>query len=255
MDYLYDGSFEGLLTCLYYNFTKQKASGIFQKKAYQESLLESCTTIKTNEKQADYMYAQIKKHLSRHRLKDVYYCYLSEQKNFEKVILDFVDLCFRKGARYALMHSDERVFALDDLSRKVSRESHRYTGFTRFKQVNQYLYASIHPTFFILPLLGNHFADRYYGEQILIHDEGRSTALIAQDGRFQLVPLQKKDLPDVNQRDEIEELWKTYFDHIAIEQRISKKRQQQFIPLKYQKDLLECRPSENKTIFARPDKP
>ena len=30
IDYLYDGTFEGLLTCIYENYYTEKASGIFQ---------------------------------------------------------------------------------------------------------------------------------------------------------------------------------------------------------------------------------
>ena len=42
IDYLYDGTFEGLLTCIYENYYTEKASGIFREEAYQSNLLGGC---------------------------------------------------------------------------------------------------------------------------------------------------------------------------------------------------------------------
>ena len=44
IDYLYDGTFEGLLTCIYENYYTEKASGIFREEAYQSNLLGGCMT-------------------------------------------------------------------------------------------------------------------------------------------------------------------------------------------------------------------
>lgn len=38
-DYLYDGTFEGFLTCVYHHYYTEQAAGICLKEEYQPSLL------------------------------------------------------------------------------------------------------------------------------------------------------------------------------------------------------------------------
>ncbi|NTW72619.1 MAG: DNA metabolism protein [Eubacteriaceae bacterium] len=239
MDYLYDGTFEGLLTCLYYNFAKIKATGIYRTDTYQTSLVNPHVAITTKEQLADKMYEKIRKHLGTYTLTDLYYCFLSEKDGFENILLSFIDLCFRNGPVYAGYHTHKEVIPFDDIVGKVKREVQRYVGYVRFKAVGDVLYSEINPEFFILPMLASHFADRYFNEKIIIHDAGRSLALISKDGKHFIMPYTETDLPGSEKEDHITNLWKEYFQHIAIEGRINLKLQRNFVPLKYRKDLVE----------------
>ncbi|MBF7096444.1 TIGR03915 family putative DNA repair protein [Alkalibacter mobilis] len=238
-DYLYDGTFEGFLTCLYCHFAHEPASTIAESGFYQMGWSSTCKTIKTNEKEAEYMYKKLYRHLGLQTSKDVYYSYLSQVYGWEDITLSFVDLCFREGAKFKDAHSHDRVYPFESLVLKVKREVHRYEGFVRFRQIGYTLYAKIHPEYFILPAISDHFTDRFRNEKIIIHDERRNLALIAHDGDSLLIPysksMQEKDLPE----DPFILLWKKYVKTIAIESRINPKLQQKFIPLKYRKDLVE----------------
>ncbi len=239
MDYIYDGTFEGLLCCLYCNFSKESASGIYKKEIYQRHMLNSFKEIPSIEKYAYYMDQKLKQYLGTLVSSQIYQCFLYEKEGAENIILRFVDLCFKKGSKYAGFHTHPIVSAFDDRVRKVKNETHKYVGYVRFSQMGEYLYSSIHPEYNILSLIGDHFADRYNGEKIIIHDVTRNCALVASCGDFLLIPLQNGDLPEDAKSDFVAKLWKTYFDHIPIKDRINPKLQKSFVPLKYRKDLTE----------------
>jgi probable DNA metabolism protein len=239
MDYLYDGTYEGLLCCLYCHFLKIPATGIYQKHIYQRHLINPYREVPSLEKYSDYMDQKLKQHLGELISSQIFQCFLYEKGETENIILRFVDLCFKKGAKYAGFHTHPIVSSFDEAVRKVKYETHRYVGYVRFIQMGEYLYSSIHPQYNILPLIGGHFSDRYKGEKIIIHDVERKIALAANDGNFLVIPFDKTDLSKYAKNNFFEILWKTYFDHIAIKDRINPKLQRNFVPLKYRKDLTE----------------
>ena len=101
------------------------------------------------------------------------------------------------------------------------------------------LYSPIHPFYDILPLIAEHFADRYKSESFIIHDKNRNKAIISRNGNWILTDFTKNISWDIRKKDYYEDLWKTYFNTIGIESRKNAKLQQNFVPLKYRKDLLE----------------
>lgn len=238
MDYIYDGTFEGLLCALYNYYQRKDSSGIFPRDSYQVSLINSYQEIITQESIANKMYRKIRNKLTLSALKSIYYCYLSDIFKKENIIINFLDLGIEMGPSVNNYHSHPAVNSIISIERKVSMESHRYLGYVRFTQIKNILYSSIHPTYNILPLIGNHFADRLSCESFIIQDDNRKIALVSKDKNWLICPFDQ-DLSIYKEPDIYVSLWKEYFDNIAIESRINKKLQQSFVPLKYRKDLLE----------------
>ena len=52
-DYLYDGTFEGFLTCVYHHYYTEPAVGICLKEEYQSSLLGGFQEVHTDLEKAD----------------------------------------------------------------------------------------------------------------------------------------------------------------------------------------------------------
>ena len=52
-DYLYDGTFEGFLTCVYHHYYTEPAAGICLKEEYQSSLLGGFQEVHTDLEKAD----------------------------------------------------------------------------------------------------------------------------------------------------------------------------------------------------------
>ena len=69
IDYLYDGTFEGLLTCVYHHYYTEKAAGIYPREDYQPSLLNGFMEVETEEDKADRVYNAIGSKISSYALR------------------------------------------------------------------------------------------------------------------------------------------------------------------------------------------
>ena len=137
------------------------------------------------------------------------------------------------------------IFRVFSLSRATHNEAHHLTGFLRFSELkNGVLFSTIHPKNHVLPILAEHFTDRFPQENFMIYDETRKLAAIHRAGKnFLLV-----DASDLNQdiihnyseeEQQFRDLWLTFFDSVAIEARINPKLQAQNIPKRFWPDTLE----------------
>ncbi len=258
MDYLYDGSFEGLLTCIYFNYYEEKASGIYQREYYQPALMIESSEIITDPLLAARVYRAIEEKISRDSLDLIYHTFVSSVSGKEILILNYLRLGFRLGPRIDLYHTHADVYPLRKAAHKVTAEVHRFLGLLRFADAGSFLYAVLSPDHFILPLIADHFADRLAGERWIIHDRKRDLAVVY-DGHVadedQSFPRRKwyiTDFPDpgplpLSQKEQyFQSLWQHYFDKIGIESRRNPRLQAQFVPHRYRHDLVEFKPSSHK---------
>lgn len=247
MIYLYDGSYHGFLSVVYANYYEKRAIEVFVSEDSPGIFLDESKEIVTDTEKARKVEKAFAEKCGATVAGWVYYAFHSKEPQKDTWLLRFIELAFRleRGAENAL--SETMVSRVHDLARRVSRERHSFLGFIRFEEVlsgrEKYLYSRIEPENDILPLMGRHFAERFYQEKIVIHDSRRKKALIAYEGEWQICPFSVK-WQDIRQyhsgkEKDFQRLWQGYFEHIAIEERISKKRQQQFVPLKYRDHLTE----------------
>jgi probable DNA metabolism protein len=240
-DYLYDGSFEGLLTTIYNHYHGDKATGIYPLDLYQVSLTIPYKILITNEEKADKVYQAVQHKISYSDLRRVYYGYLSNDLEKEIKILRYLELGFKTGPSISSHHSNPVVFDLQSLEKKVSFEVHRLQGLLRFSLLEQnILYAPITPDHDVVALLASHFCDRFRHENFVIHDKKRNKALINSDGKSIISAFEFNKLP-LFAKEEIlvRSQWKTYFETIAIKERTNKKCQRNFMPVRYWENLTE----------------
>ncbi len=258
MDYLYDGSFEGLLTCIYYNYYGEKASGIYRQEDYQPTLMIDSTEVITEPLLAARVYKAIEYKISKTSLDLVYHTFVSCTSNKENLILNYLRLSFRLGSRVDLCHTHPDVYPLRKAAHKVTAEVHRFLGLLRFADAGNFLYAVLSPDHYILPLIADHFADRMAGERWIIHDQKRSLAVVY-DGHHtdedKSGPERKWYITDfphpgplpLSQNEQyFQELWQLYFDKISIESRRNPRLQAQFVPYRYRNNLVEFKTSFHK---------
>lgn len=241
MDYLYDGTFDGLLTCVHHHYYTEKASGIFVKDEYQPSLINGSMEVETDENKANVVYEAIQKKISTYDLRRIYMAYLSTVKDKEMKILRYVVKGFKVGAAISMMHGDPVVFDLQSIEKKINNEKHKMLQFVRFSVMkDKTLHATIEPDHDVIELLANHFVDRYKNDPFIIHDVKRSKALIAYLGDWYITEFNEVDIPELSaDENEYRRLWKNYFDNIAIKERTNPKCQRNFMPMKYRKHLTE----------------
>jgi probable DNA metabolism protein len=136
---------------------------------------------------------------------------------------------------------DPDVAAALAISKKVGRELHRLLGLTRFRLLDRgILYAPLEPDNDLIALLAPHFAIRLPREDWLIHDVKRKKAALYNKKQWVITDLHlKESLPLAQEETELQDLWKTYFARIAIEERRNPRLQAGNMPKKYWKYLVE----------------
>lgn len=241
IDYLYDGTFEGILTCIHHHYYTEKASGIFHRDSYQSSMLGGYMEVETDEMKATVVYEAIEKKISSYDLRRIYKAYLSNDPDKETKILKYVVLGFRKGPAVSMLHGDPVVFDMQTLEKKINNERERMLQFVRFSVMEKnILYAEIEPDHDVLELIAHHFCDRFCNDPFIIHDLRRKKALVGFQRRWYLTEFDGSDIPRISDEEkEYRKLWKNYFDNIAIRERTNPRCQRNFMPVRYWKHLTE----------------
>ena len=135
-----------------------------------------------------------------------------------------------------------RVF---ELSRTTGNEAHRYIQFLRFRELKSgVLFSEIKPENDILPLIGEHFSERFPGEHFLVYDETHHTFLVHEAYKpWALAAGEELNRAEAGRISEDEkqfaQLWKGFCRSIAIMERKNLKLQQQFLPLKFRAFMTE----------------
>ncbi len=243
IDYLYDGSFDGLLTCIFYAYKDKKASSIFREDAYHPNLLTTSLSVLTETDKATRVHDSILKKLSFATLTNVYYLYLSDYEDSETLILHYLRLCYKYTDKINLAKNNDIIRKVDLYTKRVRHESHRFTGFVRFEEISPMVfYSKIEPDHFILPLLMEHFVNRFSDQAFIIHDLKRQVALIYNKKEAFLQNLTTEEhlaLLNTPTRDSFINLFKTYYNATTITERINFRRRNAFIPKRYFKHLGE----------------
>ena len=238
--YYYDGTFEGLLCCVFESYYKNEIpSEILPADDIQLTLLP-VKEIVTNYQNSDRVLISIPKKMGNEALEFIKHAFLTCISKKELYIVLFLRLGFKNGPLIMDMLSNDVVNTLFKAVNHLTHEAHLLTGFIRFSIYNNALYAEIEPKNFVLPLLTNHFIERYPEEQFLIHDKTHNMALIYKPYKHIIIPIESIDLP-VPDEDEkhFRQLWSLYYNTVAIKGRYNPKCRISHMPKRYWKYLTE----------------
>jgi len=240
--YIYDGTFNGLLTAIYeIYYRRQVPQQIIPVGATEVQLFVQQEMIITDENKAGKVYAAIETKISTQVLQNAYYAYLSDHPEVGIWIYKYLHLGWKMGARLDLYLTDERVHCIHRLGQKVKAEKHRLLGLLRFQLLKNHIYyAAIEPDHNIVELLAPHFASRMADQDWIIHDLKREIAAVYNQHEWISTALTSEHVLELEREEEhYQKLWKQYFDSIAISNRINPRLQKQFMPRRYWKHLVE----------------
>lgn len=240
--YIYDGSFDGLLTAIYEAYyRREELDDIVPMDLIKENFLIERIYIRTDSEKSKKVYEAMENKISKEALRRITYAYLSELPRHGIDILKYVQLGFKIGPQVDLNLSNDIVLRMDNIRYKVAMEQHRLLGLVRFKQLeNGIFYASLEPDFNIVVLLAPHFASRLANENWVIHDVKRGIGVFYNKEEWVVKDIQIKDSLIVKEEEEeYQELWRTYFKSIAIESKINPVLQKRYMPARYWKHLIE----------------
>jgi probable DNA metabolism protein len=248
MDYLYDGSFDGFLCCVFRHYYEEKAEGIFPAARYQGDLLRAHSLVETDEAQAARVYAAIESKISARDLKRIYMAFCSSAPDKEAALLRYIRLGFKEGSRIRLLFGNPVVFAVQQAEQKVVKEVHRMCGLVRFSELRPgagtaeqpILYAPMEPDHDIAEFLAPHFCDRFKEDPFILHDKRRGKALVSAAGEWYITDFYDAGaLAETGAERRYRALWREYFDAIAIRERSNPACQKRFMSARYWKNMTE----------------
>lgn len=240
--YVYDGSFEGILTSIFEAYyRRQQPVDILPEYSLQQDLLAQYVYIATDPAKSDRVYSSILQNISSEALKNVYHVFLSEDKDAGSLIYRYLKLGWKMGQKVELHLSDETVFKVMDINRRLEFEVHRLLGFVRFRQVEGGIfYSAISPDNNVIELLAPHFAERLSDQKWIIHDVKRDLAALYNRKEWIISEFTANGIPgDTEEEKQYSELWKEFFNTLAIQSRTNPRLQRQLMPRRYWDHLTE----------------
>lgn len=241
---IYDGSFEGLLTCIYEGFyiKNNTVNSIYNNSLdFTPSFLDTVLDVKTDAAKFEKVKNAIISKIDMLSLKKIYVVYLSNEENKEMLIYKYLKTAFSIGHDVHMFLNLDEVRNVDSVNKRVNLEVHLLRGFIRFNCINnKFLYSEISPDNDILEFIAKPFKDRYINEYWIINDVTRHKAVIYDKHEYKIIAFSKEDSAKFsNYSDEYEDLWKEYFKATDIKERKNLKLQKRMMPKRYWKHILE----------------
>ena len=179
MIYIFDETLEGLLTAVFEWFERKPGDVILKvQKEYQPAIFEASFTIINTREKADRVWKALNKKLDKVWMRKVYCTYLSGMPEYYNSLFHFICYVFIHPAGAEKDYGNKHVLAISQINRKVEREKHRMEAFIRFQHTeDDIFYCGIDPDYNVLPLIVNHFKNRYADQKWIIYDLKRRYGL------------------------------------------------------------------------------
>lgn len=249
--YCCDGSFDGLLCCVFESFVRRETPLGVVGGAQEQLSLSETLYVPTVPERAARVAAAIPKKISPRVWELIRIAFLTFGEDKDLLILKYLQIGFEFGAAVENMLADDTVNALTKAVQHCTTEAQRMKQFIRFSDFDGYLAAVIEPKNKVIPLIADHFTDRYRNENFLIYDETHRMALVYCSHRAEIVYDISFEMPAASAEEErYRELWKGFYDTIAIKERYNPRCRMTMMPKRYWGHMTEFSMNE----FAESDK-
>ncbi len=253
--YVFDGTMDGLLSAVFDAFLlKEQPEHLLTGGDEVPLFSERIYKVTTDIEKAQRVWAGLEKKLPREALRLISTSHLSELPELWQPLFMYICKVFRLGRGVVRNFADPDVLAVTQIARRVMHEARRMKQFVRFQKAKDGTYlAVISPDHNVLPLIVNHFHDRFNDKPWLIYDAHRHYGY-HYDGLSQPIRITFEDeasvsfsLTDGKLSNEIlssddhllQDLWRTYFRAICIRERLNPRKQLNDMPRRYWKYLTE----------------
>jgi len=240
--YLYDGSFEGILSATHEAYyRREKPDKLLPAQNTGTNLFDRYEDIPTDREKADKVSCAVRAKISDLALRRAFHVFLSESEDKATSIYHYLRLGFLYGPNVDFRLHEEAVLSVHQISRKVTFECHRFNGLIRFARLEPDIYyARYAPDHNITILLAPHFAKRLADQNWVIHDTKRDVAAVYNRKKWLLTDAwpEVPPLPDESER-ALQDIWKEYYRSISIAERKNLRLQKNMMPARYWKNLTE----------------
>ena len=250
--FIYDHTFNGLLTCLFDAYNWKTFPDLLLKEGESLPLFyDEALSITTSEEKYNRVWRGLQKRLSISALSNLTYGWLSELPKIDQLLFRYMKKVFDSPTSIETNFADPDVLELSKIWKKVNNERHRLLQFIRFQKANDgTFFAPVEPLYNVLPLTIPHFKDRFADQPWLIYDIKRKYGFYYNLKTVEEVTFEANTqehlisgMLDESKMDKEEHLfqnlWKTYFKAICIKERLNPHKHKQDMPIRYWKLLTE----------------
>ena len=256
--YTFDQTLDGLLTAVFDSFFLHQQGVMLLAEGEQLPLFASEPhRVVTDSEKAERVWKGLEKHLSAAGLRIITLSWLSEERALNQPLFNYIVKVFLQPAGAPSIEnnaSDEDVLAVRNTCRRVLHESQRMKQFLRFQKAKDGTYLGVvSPDHDVLPLIIDHFEDRFGDQPWLIYDAHRhygyyhtpdepviritfenenAVPFNLENGKLNAEVLSDNDLL-------FQQLWRTYFKAICIKERMNPRKQLSDMPRRYWKYMTE----------------
>ena len=251
--YIFDGTMDGLLTAVFDAFNlKEQPEQLLKSGDALPLFCDYTYQVTTDDEKARRVWTGLEKHLSREAMKLISVSWLSELPELPTPLFQYICKVFRQGD-ISRNFADADVLAVTNIARRVLHEQLRMKQFIRFQKAKDGTYlAVVSPDHNVLPIITEHFQDRFNDQPWLIYDakrhygcyyDGHTVIRITFEDEasvpFNLAngKLSEEVLSSDDQL--LQNLWRTYFKAICIRERMNPRKQLQDMPRRYWKYMTE----------------
>ena len=256
---VYESSFEGWLSAVFYVYEQklqnQPYLQLVDSSDYQPSLIDTATYVATDDDKAQRVLTKLNTLLGRSGMRQLLWGFLSEKPEIGSTLFQVVKYALDYPNRQVLQDlGNLAVLELAQTVKSVGREKHRMEAFVRFEHTTEDIYfARVEPDFNVLPLIGEHFRQRYQDQQWAIYDIKRGYGIFYDQSKaINNKPAELQTIVDVadevlfnpsslhsEQEKQYQKFWQGYFANVNIKERKNPRLHRQYLPQRYWKYLTE----------------
>ena len=254
--YTFDNTLDGLLSAVFDAFyNHEMPNDLLTAGKVLPLFCDYIHEVNTDENKSKRVWKGLENRLTHLGLSIITISFLSEDNNLNYALFSYICKAFTNKNKISIEKnfSDPDVLICTQTYRRVCFEAKRMKQFLRFQKAKDGTYLGvIHPDFNVLPLIIEHFKDRFNDQCFLIYDAKRGygfyydqkevTRITFSDS--QKLPFNyetgKMDADILSDNDKmIQDLWKTYFKAICIKERLNPKKQAGDMPRRYWRYMTE----------------
>lgn len=245
--YCYDGSFDGLLSCVFVSFERRELPCGIISEEQEQLCLSELLQVETSREKAERVLRAIPKKISPQAEEIIKKAFLSCDTGKDLLILEYLQKGFHYGRKIMDMLADDTVNAINRVVLFCGNEAQKIREFIRFSDYGGYLVSVIEPKNKVIPMIAEHFTDRLPNENFLIFDKAHRMALIYYDRKAEIAENIEFELPTATAEEQrYRELWRGFYNAIAIKERYNPRCRMNFMPKRYWAHMTEmCEDDDN----------
>lgn len=239
--YKYDGTIDGIFSCIFESFTKKEKPDLVTDQEVQLLFDGQIRYVKTDYNNNKRIITALYRYIGINALSDIRYAFRLGNPNKATVIFKYIYKTFEERKNISAKFSEQVVLDFYDTIKKIANEVHKMKGFIRFNEcANGVYYAHFSPDNDITDLLLPHFKLRFKNMPFVIHDVKRNVLALYDGKESKVIKATSTLYVHLSEEEEnFQKLWKTYYNSVNIKERKNEKLMNAFMPIRYHEHLTE----------------